>query len=143
MNTTKLKFPWLYLFLAYSLAWIFWIPVALTRQDYQQSPLLMGIVFLGVFGPGMAGIILTYRELGQQGGRDFWRRVFDFRRISLKWAVLILLLYPTMHLISIMVNAWLGGDHPQFDFVRQPLLPPSKNWEPHCSNRSLTSLMAL
>lgn len=78
MNTSKPKFPWLYLVLAYGLAWIFWIPVALTRQDYQKSPLLLAVVLFGVFGPGIAGIILTYRELGKEGGRDFWHRVLDF-----------------------------------------------------------------
>jgi len=125
MKTTALKFPWLYLSLAYGLAWMFWIPVALTRQDYQQSPLLLAVVFLGVFGPGVAGILLTYNELGREGGRDFWRRVFDFRRINLKWYALILLLYPVMQIITIVINAWLGGDPPQFAFVRKALAVPA------------------
>jgi membrane protease YdiL (CAAX protease family) len=113
------------LLLSYCLAWVFWIPVALTRQDYQASPLLMAAMFLGVSGPGIAGILLTYRELGREGGRDFWRRVLDFRRISLKWYVLILLLMPGMHLIAIAVNAWLGGEPPQFAFVQQALAVPA------------------
>jgi membrane protease YdiL (CAAX protease family) len=125
MNTSKPKFPWLYVCLAYSLAWIFWIPVALTRQDYQGSPVLLAIVFLGVFGPGIAGILLTYRELGKEGGRDFWRRVLDFRRISLKWYALVLLLYPALHLIAIAINAWLGGNPPQFAFIREALAMPA------------------
>ena len=72
MTVAKLKFPWLFLLLAYGLTWVFWIPVSLTRQDYQESPLLLALVFLGVFGPGIAGIILTYYEGGQDGSRDFW-----------------------------------------------------------------------
>ena len=56
------KFPWLFLILAYGLSWLMWIPVALTRQDYQSSPLLLIIIFLGIFGPGMAGILLTYLQ---------------------------------------------------------------------------------
>lgn len=79
--TSNLKFPWAYLVLAYGWAWLFWITIALTRQDYQESPLLLALMFLGVFGPGIAGILLTYREQGKAGGRDFWQRVFDFRRI--------------------------------------------------------------
>lgn len=71
MNTSKPKFPWLYVMRAYGLTWIFWIPVALTRQDYQESPVLLAVVFLGVFGPGIAGIMMTYREQGKEGGRDF------------------------------------------------------------------------
>jgi membrane protease YdiL (CAAX protease family) len=125
MKTSKNQFPWLYLLLAYGLTWIFWIPVALTRQDYQTSPILLATVFLGAFGPGIAGIILTYREQGRQGGRDFWHRVFDFRRISLKWYALILLLFPTLHLISIAINAWLGGDPPQFVFLKEAIAMPA------------------
>ena len=124
MNTPKPKFPWIYLFLAYALTWLFWIPVAVTRQDYQTSPFLLAVVFLGVFGPGIAGIIMTYREQGKEGGRDFWRRVFDFRRISLKWYALILLLFPMLHLISIGINYWLGGDPPEFAFIKDSMAMP-------------------
>jgi len=121
---TKPQFPWLFLFLAYGLTWLLWIPVALTRQDYQASPLLLAVVFLGVFGPGIAGIIMTYREQGKEGGRDFWRRVFDFRRISLKWYLLILLIYPILHLIAITINHWLGGAPPEFVFIKESMAMP-------------------
>ena len=125
MNTSRPKFPWLYLLLAYGLTWLFWIPIALTRQDYQESPLLLALMFLGVFGPGIAGIILTYREHGREGGRDFWRRVFDFRRIKLWWYVLILLLFPALHLAAIAINSWLGGSPPQFAFVKEAVSMPA------------------
>lgn len=125
MNLSKPKFPWLYLLLAYGLTWIFWIPVALTQQDYQESPLLLVVVFLGAFGPGIAGIFMTYREQGKEGGRDFWRRVFDFRRISFKWYVLILFLFPVLHLIAITINYWLGGDPPDFQFLKEAMAMPA------------------
>ena len=125
MNTRKSKFPWLYLLLAYGLTWLFWIPIALTRQDYQTSPALLAIFFLGVFGPGIAGIVMTYREQGREGGRDFWRRVFDFRRIRIKWYALILLLFPVLHLISIATNHWLGGDPPEFAFIKEAMAMPA------------------
>jgi len=125
MDTPKPKFPWLYLLLAYGLAWIFWIPIALTGQDYQTSPILLAVMFLGTFGPGITGIIMTYREQGREGGRDFWRRVFDFRRISLKWYALSLLLFPALHLIAIAINRWLGGDPPAFAFIKEAQAMPA------------------
>ncbi len=125
MNASKPKFPWLYVLLAYGLTWIFWIPVALTRQDYQESSILLAGMFLGVFGPGIAGIIMTYREQGKQGGRDFWHRVFDFRRISLKWYALIFLLFPVLHLIAIAINHWLGGAPPEFEFIKESMAMPA------------------
>lgn len=125
MIASKPNFPWRYLLLAYGLTWIFWIPVALTRQDYQASPILLAVMFLGVFGPGMAGILMTYREQGREGRSDFWRRVVDFRRINIKWYVLILLLFPILHLISIAINHWLGGDPPEFAFVKEAVAMPA------------------
>jgi membrane protease YdiL (CAAX protease family) len=110
--------------LAYGLSWLFWIPVALTGRDYQSSPVLLGIMFLGVCGPGVAGIILTYREQGREGGRDFWQRVFDFRRIRPIWYALILLLWPSIHLLAIVINNWLGGIPPEFEFIRTALSQP-------------------
>ena len=124
MNTSKPNFPWLYLLLAYSLAWVFWLPVVWTRQDYQDAPLLLALVLVGTFGPGIAGIILVYREFDKEGRRDYWHRIFDFRRISLKWYVLILLLFPAMHLVSIMVNSWMGGSPPQFEFIKEAVAMP-------------------
>jgi membrane protease YdiL (CAAX protease family) len=100
----------LYLILAYGLAWIVWIPVALTRQDYQESPLLLAAVLVGVFGPGMAGIIVTWRERGRSGLRDFWRRATDFRRIRARWYLIILLLYPALQLLAIAISLLAGND---------------------------------
>jgi len=121
----RTKFPWLYLILSYGLTWIFWIPIALTQQDYQESPLLLSLMFLGVFGPGIAGIMMTYREQGKEGRRDFWRRIFDFRRISFKWYVLIILLFPALQIISIGINHWLGGEPPEFAFIKKALTMPA------------------
>ena len=125
MNTSKSKFPWLYLILAYGLTWLFWIPVALTKQDYQTSSILLTGMFLGAFGPGAAGIIMTYREQGREGGRDFWHRACDFRRISIRWYMLILLLYPALHLAAIAINYWLGGNPPEFAFIKEALTMPA------------------
>ena len=124
MITPKPKFPWFFLLLAYGWAWLVWIPLSLTRQDYQESPFLLALMFLGVLGPGAAGIILTYREQGKAGGRDFWQRVFDFRRIRPMWYALILLLFPAIHLISIAINNWLGGAPPEFEFVKETMSLP-------------------
>jgi membrane protease YdiL (CAAX protease family) len=119
MTVARLKFPWLFLLLSYGLTWVFWIPIALTRQDYQGSPFLLAMMLLGVFGPGIAGILLTYREQGKTGGRDFWQRVIDVRRIRPIWIGLILILIPVMHLISIAINHWLGGNPPEFTFIKE------------------------
>lgn len=124
-NPTKVKFPWFFLLLAYSLSWLFWILVALTKKDYQDSPFLLLLVLIGVFGPGIAGIALTYVEKGKDGGRDFWDRVFDFKRIHAKWYIGIILLWPSLHLLSMAVTQLSHGNLPNFEFIKQLISEPA------------------
>lgn len=53
------RIPWWYVILAHGLTWLFWIPVALAGRDYQASPLLLLLTFVGVFEPGLAVIVIT------------------------------------------------------------------------------------
>jgi len=124
VTSKKPPFPWLYLALSYGLAWMLWIPVALTGQDYQESPLLLALVLLGVFGPGIAGIVMTYREGGREGGRRFWASVLDPRRIRPLWVLLIVAIWPVLNGLAIVVNLVLGGDPPAFEFLRSILAQP-------------------
>jgi membrane protease YdiL (CAAX protease family) len=125
MTMPRSRFPWLYLLLAYALAWVIWIPVALTGLNYKSSPLLILLLLLGVFGPGLAGIILTYHEEGGEGRRDFWQRVLDFRRIRLEWVGMILLFWPGLSLIAIAIQVLSGGKPPSFEMVKQMALQPA------------------
>jgi len=124
----KRRLPWLYLVLAYGLAWLFWIPVALIGRDYKTFPLLLLVVLLGIFGPGLAAIILTYAREGQAGRRDFWRRAFDWRRIRPRWYLLIVLLWPALHGVGISLSRLLGAPMPDPALLRelaaQPLTIP-------------------
>ncbi len=109
---TASKFPWLFLLLAYGWAWLWWIPVALSRSDYQSSPLLINVVLIGVFGPGLAGILLTYLDPNTAERHDFWQRASDLRRVQWRWIILMLLLWPAMHLIANFASAALGSPPP-------------------------------
>jgi membrane protease YdiL (CAAX protease family) len=121
------RFPWLYLLLAYGWVWLWTIPVALTRQDYQSSPLLLLATFIGIFGPGLAGIILTYRE-DRTARRDFWQRAFDIRRVQWRWISFMLLLWPALHLLANGLSKALGSEAPASEMLRamttQPLVIP-------------------
>ncbi len=119
------RFPWLYLLLAYGWTALWVIPVAVSRRDYQGSPLLLALVFIGIFGPGLAGIYLTYRQDDRAGRDDFWRRATDTHRIHLRWIIFMLVLWPVMHLSANWLSAALGSAPPPSELAgqvaRQPL----------------------
>lgn len=125
MTSARPRFPWLYLVLAYAFAWAFWIPIAWTGQDYQTSPLLVAALLAGVFGPGLAAIILVHLRGDKAEWRDFWRRVVDPRRIRPVWYLIAILLWPALHFVAIAVNALLGGQPPGFALVRELLEQPA------------------
>jgi membrane protease YdiL (CAAX protease family) len=120
----RCRFPWLYVTLAYAIAWSFWIPIALSGRDYQSSPLMLFLMMLGVFGPGLAGIILTYMNGNEEDRRDFWKRMVDIRRIRLRWYLLIVFLWPALQLLSVFLNNLMGGEMPDFKFVTGMLAQP-------------------
>ena len=128
VKTTN-KFLWRYLLIAYGWAWLWAIPVALTKQDYQSSPLLLSATFVGIFGPGLAGIFLTYRLENREARHDFWQRAFNIHRVQLRWILFILLLWPALHLLANVLSKALGGEIPASELINetvtQPLIIPA------------------
>jgi uncharacterized protein len=116
---TKSKFPWLFVLLAYGWAWMWLIPVAVSGLEYKSSPLLFLAVFMGIFGPGLAGIFLTSLEGDREAWRDFWRRASDFRRIRIGWIAFMILLWPALHLLSNGLSRLLGDPAPPSELAGQ------------------------
>lgn len=121
---SRRTFPWLYLLIAYGWAWLWTIPVAWTRQDYQTSALLLIATFIAIFGPGLAGILLTYREMDRQVRHDFWQRAFDVRRLQFRWIILMLVLWPAMQLLANGLSKALGSEVPVSEMVREIVARP-------------------
>ena len=125
MESSRKRFPWLYLILAYAFAWVFWIPIACTKQDYQTSPLLLIGLLAGVFGPGLAAILLVYLREDKVARRDFWARALDPRRIRPVWYLIFVLLWPLLHVAAMALHALVGGQAPDFALMRELLAQPA------------------
>lgn len=116
VKSSRLSYMWLYIFSAYAISWLIWLPVVMSGRDYQQSPGLILLVLAGATGPCAAAIYATYRESGRAGLRDVWERIRDFRRIRWYWWILFIVLPPAFHLVSIGIYLLLGGAPPPFEF---------------------------
>ncbi len=98
------KFPWRFIFIAFGISWTCWFFVALTGRNI-FTDLEVGIVaVLGGFGPAISGIIMVYRTNDPVFIRDYWRRVFDLRRIGAIWFLPILFLYPATVLLTFLLT---------------------------------------
>ena len=89
MDQPRTRDIWLFIFLAYGITWAVGIPLALSATPGAE-PDPFDISQLGALGPAIAGVIMTYREKGKDGLREFLRRVTRWR-IGIIWYLAILL----------------------------------------------------
>jgi membrane protease YdiL (CAAX protease family) len=115
----------IYLVLSFAISWAIWIPLALTKTDYQSSPFLLSAALVGAFGPGLAAIIVNYLNRDLDQITEFRQRIYDFRRIRPAWYLIILAIWPVLHGISIGITALSGQPVPESAFLTEILSKPN------------------
>jgi membrane protease YdiL (CAAX protease family) len=125
MQPSAKSFPWSFLLASFLFSWAVWIPVGLTGMDYQSSPCLLIAVLVGAFGPGLTAIILTYRNRVNDDFNDFRQRIYQIRRIRPAWLLIILGLWPSMHLLAIGISHLADAPIPNSPFLQELLLQPN------------------
>ena len=125
MPSTSKKNLWIYLGLSFAISWAVWIPLALTKVDYQSSPYLLAAALVGAFGPGLAAILLNFLDRDLDQIADFRGRIYDFKRIQPAWYLIILTIWPVMHGIAIGVTKLIGKPIPESSFLSELLSQPN------------------
>lgn len=151
---------WLFFALAYGVSWCFWISAALLGRHVSTFPGTL-LFLLGGLGPLLAGVLLAYLTNDQEGWRDYWRRVVDFKRIGAGWYAVILLTVPLLTAGAVALEILSGGSLPQPEaaarFLSQPLtilpsvvfalilgpLPEELGWRGYALDRLQARLSAL
>lgn len=111
---------WGFFTATYALAWLIWLLAILWGGE--EPPL--ALVVLGAFAPSTMGILFTYLTHDRDNRRAFWRRVVSVRRIGWRWGLVILLVFPVVHGISMVTYALLGGSPPSLADASQTLVSP-------------------
>lgn len=125
MKSADGKFPWTFLLLAFGLSWAIWIPVAATGKNYQSSPGLLIAVLLGAFGPGLAAIALHYKNRDEVDFNDFRQRIYQIGRIRPSWLLIVIGLWPVLHLLAIFITQLSGAQVPASAFLQELLAQPN------------------
>jgi membrane protease YdiL (CAAX protease family) len=108
LSTSTLSSPWLFFVAVFGWTWLFWILAALLGQGMNTAAGAV-LLLLGVLGPMMGGIGFTYLTRDKEGRRDYWRRIIDFKRIGVRWGLVILLFVPVLTAIAALLDLLLGG----------------------------------
>ncbi|SEP03807.1 Membrane protease YdiL, CAAX protease family [Halogranum amylolyticum] len=100
--------PWLFFVVTFAITWGFWlVAIALGLRFDSAAGLLL--LLLGLIVPGAAGVGFVYLVYDESGRTDFWDRVKQVRRISLRWFFVILFLSPVVVIIAALADIVLGG----------------------------------
>ncbi|MEJ2447173.1 MAG: hypothetical protein P8Y37_04445, partial [Anaerolineales bacterium] len=84
---------------------------------------LVALLYLGGLGPAAAGIILSHIGRSVSARKEYWSRVFDFKRIDGWWILIILFSYP---LISAITTFLVQGTVQLTDSFRITLAYPTQ-----------------
>jgi membrane protease YdiL (CAAX protease family) len=119
---------WWFFALAFAITWAFGIPQALLTPP-NAEPALFDIAQLGALGPAIAAVVMTYREQGKAGLREFLGRVTRWR-IGLVWYLAILFVPLIWHgiLPAIGVHAVLNRSLPAFSGPSHGAPPWTDAW---------------
>lgn len=100
--------PWTFFGLTFLHTWVFWIPAALlSRGPYTAIARILH--YAGGLMPAVTALSLLY-IFGERAGRqDYWRRIFDNRRIAGLWFAIIYLSVPALITLGVLVDKSLGG----------------------------------
>lgn len=109
VKSEKWARPWVYFVFTYAWTWMFFgIAYALDLSAESGSALGVVLIILALSGPAVMGIGFVYLALNKKGQRDYWRRIFGFRGITLKWCLAILLIIPGISIVADMLSGYWG-----------------------------------
>lgn len=110
LKTTRptLASPWIYFAATYAWTWLIWGVAILLGADMQSET---GILYFlpGIMGPMVMGIAFTYLTRDEAGRRDYWRRIVSFRRIPVRWVLVILFFVPILNILAALLDFLAGG----------------------------------
>jgi len=100
--------PWVYFVATYLWSGLFG-GIAILRNMSMETAGGLVFVLLAAIGPMVTGIVFTYITRDRAGRRDYWKRVIDFKRIPVKWYLVIFLFVPILNGFAAVLDVLTGG----------------------------------
>ena len=111
--------------LAYGISWACWVPIVLVSKKVVPIglpiPVMLGVILAGIFGPGLAAILLTYALEGKKGLSGLLKSLAR-RHVGARWYLAALFLPLILGLASLGIFYLLGG-HAAMPDLFDPMTP--------------------
>ena len=85
----------IYFSIAIGFSWLFWVPAIFVDQNIMNTPWVI-LLYAGGLGPALGGILLTHLNQDPKLRKEYWDRVFNFKRVGGLWYLVILFAYPIL-----------------------------------------------
>jgi membrane protease YdiL (CAAX protease family) len=108
----------------FAFSWLCWGIGIATGQPTTIFPTVIFYI-LGGSGPTLVALFYLLRFFDREARRDFWSRLFDFRRISLAGWLLCLLAGPVVVVSSLALDLLLGGELPTMPNLEMLIAQPA------------------
>jgi uncharacterized protein len=116
INKTQ-KPVWCFFALSYVLSWAVWIPISLQEQGLFQLGLPYGIKDLGVYGPGVAALVIVACERGWPGIKLLLSRIAIWK-FKIYWYALAIFGAGFLGLTALLISTIFG--QADFSFAGNP-----------------------
>jgi membrane protease YdiL (CAAX protease family) len=117
MNKTHQYRPAIYFALAIAITWI--NGFMLVAQSHQGGNRSIINLLLGYLGPFIAALIMMYVFAGKTLRADFTKRIYDLRRIDIKYLPFVLFFLPLAMVVSILISIPFGQPAEQLRFAEE------------------------
>ena len=94
---------------SFGFSWLVWISMILFEPTAEA---FLPLLFLGAFGPALAALFLVLRHGTADEKKEFLKSIIDFKRIKLKWYLVIFLIFPAILFIGFYVYSFFGREFP-------------------------------
>jgi membrane protease YdiL (CAAX protease family) len=88
--------------------WAFWFSIALLRQTV-RSPVGLVLYLLGGLGPTLSALVSARVFEKTVSAQAFWSRLFDIRRVALRWILVIFLIPVSLNTVAILATSACHG----------------------------------
>ena len=115
MTTIMKQRPLLsYFVLAYALSWVIWIPLAVVLNSPAETPEALSLLlFVGIWGPTVAGFIMTRVVDGKEGVSRLWARYRNWR-VGFQWYLVMFFSMPVLLAGGLVIYVLQGNLTGQF-----------------------------
>ncbi|MBS0287543.1 MAG: CPBP family intramembrane metalloprotease [Proteobacteria bacterium] len=107
VKKSQLANPWIYFLATYAWTWLFFgIAYALGLSGETGGITGAVLVLLALGGPTITAMMFINFALNENGRKDYWKRITDYKRIPVKWYLIIFLFVPAITILADILSGY-------------------------------------